>query len=146
MSSSRWIWHIITLSSLFLRHIAAKSCFDSSQSWKALFCLTGASRRYQNQTEQGFHLRKQCSNLGDKAFEVDTTLIDAVIVFWSKWIMSTMLFTTTLNTIKPRIARTIRSRNSTRKWGARNGCFKRNTRFFTQFSYLRRFSLSVWDL
>ena len=135
----------------FLRHSAAKPCFDSSQSWKASFCLTGASRRYQNQTEQGFHLRKQCSNLGDKAFEVDTTLIDAVIVFWSKWIMSTMLFTTTLNTVKPRIARTIRSRNSARKWGARNGCFKRNTRFFTRFSYLRRFSLSVtdsyvWDL
>ena len=88
---------------------------------------------------------KQCSNLGDKAFEVDTTLIDAVIVFWSKGIMSSMLFKTTLNTVKPRNAHTICSRNSARKWVARKGCFKRNTRFFTRFSYLRRLSLSVTD-
>ena len=38
-------------------------------------------------------------------------------------------------TVKPRIVRTIRSRNSAHNWGAHNECFKK----------LRRFSLSVTD-
>ena len=35
----------------------------------------------------------------------------------------------TNDTVKPRIVRTIRSRNSAHKWGAHKGGFKRNTRF-----------------
>ena len=39
------------------------------------------------------------------------------------------------HTVKPRIVRTIRSRNSAHNWGAHNGCLKK----------LSRFSLSVTD-